>query len=98
MSISVGPKPIALNSGPTGNNSPQDLRKAAEGFETIFLQTYMKSARASSLGEDILGSNAVKSAQDMLDTELTQLAAARSNLGIADAVERQFRPLFGYKD
>lgn len=67
-----------------------DLRKAAEGFEEMFLATLLKGGRAGSIGDDLTGSSAVTQAQSMLDTELARTSASASRLGIADAVERQF--------
>ena len=75
-----------------------DLRKAAEGFEAIFLNTFLKAAREASLGEDIMGGSAVNSARDMYETEVARLASGRAGLGIADAVERQFRGTFVPKE
>lgn len=69
-----------------------DLRKAAEGFESLFLTTLLKGARAASLGDDLTGSKAVDSARDMLDTELARVGGGRAGFGIAEAVERQFAP------
>lgn len=40
-----------------------------------------------------MGSSAVDSTRAMLDTEISRLASGRAGLGIADAVERQFRPI-----
>ena len=81
--------PLAPTASP---EKAAELRKAAEGFEAILLNTLMKSARATSLGDDLMGSNAVDQTRDMFDTEVTRQAAQSSHLGIADAIERQFRP------
>lgn len=67
-----------------------DLRKAAEGFEEMFLATLLKGGRAGTLGDDLTGSSAVSQAQSMLDSELAKSSSSASRLGIADAVERQF--------
>lgn len=74
----------------SANDDAAKLRQAAEGFEALFLNTMLKTARQTKLGEDILGGKGVESMQAMLDTELAQMSAARSRLGIADAIERQF--------
>jgi peptidoglycan hydrolase FlgJ len=68
------------------------LQKAADGFEEIFLGLLMKSARAASLGDDVFGSSAVNQTQAMFDAEIARQSSARSGLGIADAVVRQFTP------
>ena len=78
--------------GAATQSSTQDLREAAEAFEAIFMNTFMKTARSASLGEDLMGSNAVNAARDMFEMEITKIASSRAGLGIADAVERQFKP------
>jgi flagellar protein FlgJ len=71
-------------------DSAADLRRAAEGFEELFLTQFLKAARSASLGDDILGSGAVEKTRDLFDAEIARSASAHSRLGIADAVERQF--------
>lgn len=87
----IGNEPFSLVGAQSAKDAAGDLRKAAEGFEAIFLETFMKEARKTSLGEDLLGGSAVDATRDMFDTEVTRIASLRSGLGIADAVERQFR-------
>ena len=67
-----------------------DLKQAADGFEELFLGLFLKSARAGSLGEDIMGSSAVDSTRDLFDAEIARASAGRTGFGIAEAVERQF--------
>ena len=66
-----------------------DLREAAEQFEAIFLNEFIKQARKTKLAEDILGSDAQDTYQDMMDRELSSQLAGRVNLGIAEALMRQ---------
>ncbi len=66
-----------------------DLREAAEQFEAIFLNEFIKQARKTKLAEDILGSDAQDTYQDMMDRELSSQLAGRVNLGIAEALVRQ---------
>ena len=66
------------------------LRAAAEGFEALFINTLMKTGRATGFGDNLTGSNAVRASQDMFDMQVSQIVSGRSNLGIADALERQF--------
>lgn len=70
----------------------EDIRKAAEGFEAIFLSTLLKGGRAGLPGDDLTGSAAVRSATAMLDTHLATEAAGRAGFGIAEAIARQFTP------
>lgn len=71
------------------------LRQAAEGFEELFVGLLLKSARAASLGDDIMGSSAVDSTRDLFDAEIARSSAGRTGFGIADAVERQFSGFAG---
>jgi len=66
-----------------------DLREAAEQFEAIFLNEFIKQARKAKLAEDILGSDAQDTYQEMMDRELSTQLAGRVNLGIAEALVRQ---------
>lgn len=66
------------------------LRKAAEGFEEMFLTEFLKAARSAPLAEDIMGGSGVTQFRDMFDTEIAKASAGRTGFGIADAVERQF--------
>ena len=66
-----------------------DLREAAEQFEAIFLNEFIKQARKAKLAEDIFGSEAQDTYQDMMDRELSLQLAGRVNLGIAEALVRQ---------
>jgi len=80
-------RPDALQAGAAGAD---DIRKAAEGFEALFLATLLKGARAGLPGNDLTGGSAVNSATQMLDAQLAQLAGSRAGFGIAEAVARQF--------
>ena len=66
-----------------------DLREAAEQFEAIFLNEFIKQARKAKLAEDILGSDAQDTYQEMMDRELSTQLSGRVNLGIAEALVRQ---------
>ena len=66
-----------------------DLREAAEQFEAIFLNEFIKQARKAKLADDILGSDAQDTYQEMMDRELSTQLAGRGNLGIAEALVRQ---------
>ena len=66
-----------------------DLREAAEQFEAIFLNEFIKQARKAKLADDILGSDAQDTYQEMMDRELSTQLAGRVNLGIAEALVRQ---------
>jgi flagellar protein FlgJ len=66
-----------------------DLREAAEQFEAIFLNEFIKQARKAKLAEDLFASSAKSTYQDMMDQELSKNLSGRVNLGIAEALVRQ---------
>lgn len=66
-----------------------ELREVAEQFEAIFLNEFMKSARRAKLADDLLGSSAQTTYEEMLDREMADQMSGRVNLGIADALVRQ---------
>ena len=66
-----------------------DLRAAAEKFEAIFLNEFMKQARKTKLAEDLFGSSAKTTYEEMLDREYADNLSDKVNLGIADALVRQ---------
>lgn len=67
-----------------------DLRAAAEGFEALFLNQVLKSARAASFGGALGDSSGLETTQSMLDMQLSDIGANRAGLGLAEAVYRQF--------
>lgn len=91
--MKIDAAPMSLTPVLNRDEAAKELRRAAEGFESLFLDQLMKAARQSTLGEDLMGSSAVDTTRSMLDTEVSRLASGRAGLGIADAVERQFRPI-----
>ncbi|NCF48686.1 MAG: rod-binding protein [Bacteroidetes bacterium] len=66
-----------------------ELRDAAEQFEAIFLNQFLKQARSAKLAEDLFGSNAKSTYEEMLDREYSNSMAGQVNLGIAEALIRQ---------
>lgn len=75
-----------------------DLMQAAEGFESLFLNQMMKTARQTSLSEGLFDSSATETAQTMFDEAVTDTGAGRANLGLAEAIHRQLAPLAGIRD
>ena len=67
-----------------------ELREVAEQFEAIFLNEWIKQARQTKLADDILGSSSMDKYQEMLDREYASSLASGVNLGIAEALIRQF--------
>ena len=74
------------------NQKPQlnNLDEAAEQFEALFLQQMMSQARKASLAEDIFGNKGTETYNSLLDQERAAELAKTLDLGIAEALLRQF--------
>ena len=77
-----------LSKVPDGNS---DLGDVAEQFEAIFINQILKQARETKLADDLLGSSATSTYEQLLDTETSKNIASHVNIGIADALVRQFK-------
>jgi len=73
-----------------GLNTEKDLREVAEQFEAIFLNQFLKQARQAKLADDILSNSASKTYQEMLDQQYASMLSGDVDLGIAEALMRQF--------
>jgi peptidoglycan hydrolase FlgJ len=92
MILPSGPlMPAVPPAGPSGT-ATDDIRKAAEGFEALFVASLLKGARAGLPGDTLTGGGGVQQMTGMLDSELARLSAGRTGLGLAEAVARQFAP------
>tara|TARA_B100000989_G_scaffold246707_1_gene193899 strand:- start:194 stop:487 length:294 start_codon:yes stop_codon:yes gene_type:complete len=67
-----------------------DLREVAEQFEAIFINQILKQARETKLADDLFGSSATNTYEELLDTQTSEDVASHVKLGIADALVRQF--------
>lgn len=72
-------------------DTPENLRDAAEFFEAMFLNQMMKQARDASLADDLFGNKGTETYTSLLDQERSEVMAKNINLGIADALVRQFK-------
>ncbi|MEY4013664.1 MAG: Peptidoglycan hydrolase FlgJ [Pseudomonadota bacterium] len=71
----------------------QGMRKAAEQFEAMFIQTMMKTMReatASNEDGDLMGSSSVKTYEALFDQEISQQMAKRGGLGLADMMVKSW--------
>ena len=85
---SISPK-MAASFAQT-KSRPADLQAAAEQFEALFIHQLLKQARSAKLAEDILGSEAADTYTEMLDQERAKQLSAQMDLGIAEALVKQF--------
>ena len=85
---SISPK-MAVSLSQTESRTA-DLQAAAEQFEALFIHQLLKQARSAKLAEDILGSEAADTYNEMLDQERAKQLSAQMDLGIAGALVKQF--------
>ena len=87
--------PFKKTGGALNGASPdksEDLKAAAVQFEAIFLKMFLDQARDAKLSDDILGSSASDTFQEMFDSELSKSSSSSMNLGLADVIVRQLQP------
>lgn len=71
-------------------SDPQALRKAAQQFEALFLQQVLKSMRDATPQDGMFDSEQTRMYQSMLDQQLSQVLATKSNgTGLAALIEKQ---------
>ncbi|MFA5941915.1 MAG: flagellar assembly peptidoglycan hydrolase FlgJ [Sinimarinibacterium sp.] len=73
------------------SDSPDALRNTAKQFESLMLQQMLKSMRAASLGDDVMGGEQTQFYQDMFDAQIAQHMVAGRGLGVADMLVRQLQ-------
>lgn len=75
---------------PAVDDKRQQLAKAAQAFEAVFVRQMIGSMRQASLGEDLFGSSATDQFRDMQDSRLADQMAADGGFGIARMLMQQF--------
>lgn len=70
-------------------DDPKALKAAAQQFEAVFLQMMLKSMRATVPQEGMFDSDQTRFYQELLDSQLAQVMAARGSTGLAAVIERQ---------
>ena len=66
------------------------IEEVAEQFEALLVNELMKSSRAAKLSEDLLNNSGSEPFLQMMDKEIAQTVSQHNNLGIAEAIIRQF--------
>jgi len=91
---SAAPSAAALASAPQTADRAQ-LRKAAQGFEAIFVRQMLTAARAASLGGDdaLFGGQAQETFAAMRDERFAEIAANTGAFGLAKQLEAQLARL-----
>ena len=72
------------------NKNQANLEAIAEEFESMFINQMLKNARDSKLSESLFSSNEEDNFGAMLDQERSRSLALNLDLGIAEALVRQF--------
>ena len=72
------------------NKNQANLESLAEEFESMFINQMLKNARDSKLSESLFSSDEEDNFGSMLDQERSRSLALSLDLGIADALVRQF--------
>jgi hypothetical protein len=73
------------------------MDQVGKAFETLFMQTIMKSMRDAQIEGGLLDSEHEKPFQSMLDGAYSELAVKTTKLGLAESISRQFAPKSGNK-
>ena len=73
----------------SGSGDRAALRKAAEGFEAMFVRRMLEAARAADFGDDTDSGGGMGQFTALRDTHLAGIAAQRGAFGIAAAIEAQ---------
>ncbi len=64
------------------------IKKAAQGFEAVFLREMIGSMRKAQLAADMFGSSASDQFRELADARTADAIAAKGSFGIAALVER----------
>lgn len=91
--MSLGPvtgMPLSKSPDAASRNSQQELRRAAQDFESLFINQMLKSMRDTVVKSDLFhGGNAEEIYSSMLDTELSKSMASAGGIGLADMLMKQ---------
>jgi flagellar protein FlgJ len=71
------------------------MDQVGKAFETLFMQTIMKSMRDAQIEGGLFDNEASKPFQSMLDGAYSELSVKTTKLGLAEAINRQFSPKNG---
>lgn len=67
------------------------LTKVAQQFEAVFVRQMMSTMRQAKLADEVFGSSATDSFQEMADARTADSLASLGQFGIASLIERQFQ-------
>ena len=73
-----------------GDEKRQQLVKAAQAFEAVFVRQMIGSMRQAKLGDDLFGSDASDQFREMQDAKLADQMVADGGFGVAELLIKQF--------
>jgi peptidoglycan hydrolase FlgJ len=73
----------------TSNTLDPALKKAAQGFEAVFLREIIGAMRKGKLADDIFGSSATDNFREMADARTADEMSKLGHFGIAGLIEKQ---------
>jgi flagellar protein FlgJ len=83
------PQALTALKGGLRKDDPKALKAAAQQFEAVFLQMMLKSMRAATPQDGPFDSEQTRFYQELLDSQLAQVMAAKGGTGLAKVIERQ---------
>lgn len=82
--------PLAASAATAAANRSEDLARAAQGFEAIFVRQMLSAARQASFGEDgLFSGEGMQAFRQMQDERFADIAASRGAFGLAKMIEAQ---------
>ncbi len=89
-------KPLSLSPAAQSKAPDPSMRKAAQGFEAVFLREMIGSMRKAKLTEDdLFGSSATDNFRELADAHTAESMSGLGQFGIAALVEAQMAKLGG---
>lgn len=82
-------KPVASPSATAPKATDPALKKAAQGFEAVFLREMIGSMRKAKLADEAFGSSATDNFRELADANLAETMSGLQQFGIAKLVEAQ---------
>jgi flagellar protein FlgJ len=88
-SLYADPRGLASLKLDAKSQSPQALREAARQFESLFTQMMLKSMRAATPRDSLMGSDQQDFYQDMFDQQMSVQLSRGRGMGLADMLVKQ---------
>ena len=87
--------PIVPTTSTTSVGPDPALKKAAQGFEAVFLREIIGAMRKGKLADDIFGSSATDNFREMADARTADEMSKLGHFGIAGLIEKQLTKTVG---